>query len=984
MKHFVQHTLPGCILLLTTSLLAAAQPQQHRPAVASLYVNDASQTGDAFTTTPGNDATGDGSSTAPYATVAKALASADAATSTIFIDAGTYSERVILNKNISLQGVDTARTVFDGGLVPSDIQTQETGIFITAVGGTPTNPVTIADLKVRAYDYGIQNDNQVNHVNFLIEDVTTTENRQFGIYWNGYPSFTENITFRRVRAAKTALAPNTRNNGAGRGLFLVNGSKINILIEDGVFEQNRRAGIDINDGSVSGLVIRNCRLGSNLGPAIAVLGAAGLRDGGGNFVTPAALIENNTIRNNASNGLELKSCTGTGRSSGPGSLVVRNNYVVRTIGAPTNLAEDNAGIAFIDRDRNVIVTGGGVTSDLLTGGAYIQNNIVRGYLADALRTAFNVNGFGVVLEGANNKVFGNVIAQCQRGIQVQDRPANSTGSTPFFDIDRNASLVSTGDSIRNNSIDSCFTSVRAVNLSQVVNASLNWLGSNQATSIRGTNAAGRDGLLLTLGGPATSFAQVSSLEPTGRIDYSPFLHTRTDASAAVGFQSDLSYLHADRFSPTTGSDGRLQEALTAVAENGTVETVAATYDETATITKNVTLTNDGPTTVQNLGVNAPGKVGILAAPFSLSGTLTLTSGLLRTSTLGLLTLNAGAGATEGNTASYVDGPLRKLGNSAFVFPLGKAGFWARLAISAPSNPATAFTGEYFASPFPNRTASPPLNEVSSVEYWNLDRAGSTDAVTVRLYFENSGRSGIDEFSNDLQVARYDGSTWISEGNGGLGGSLAAGSVVSAGPVASFGPFTFGSLSPVVNPLPVELVSFTATERQPGTVTLEWQTASEKNNRGFAIERSVDARSWQQLAFVEGQGTTTTVSRYSHQDRPELTSVVYYRLRQIDLDGKFAYSPVASITRDTEQRPGAGLALSPNPATSYTTLQLPAPVSGPLQVSLTDLAGRIVLRTTLTDATNLQLILPASLPAGTYLVRVSGAGISGKAVRLLKQ
>ena len=58
--------------------------------------------------------------------------------------------------------------------------------------------------------------------------------------------------------------------------------------------------------------------------------------------------------------MELKACTGNGQSRGVGSFVVRNNYIARTIGAPTNLTEDNAGVAFIDRDRNVIAAGGGV------------------------------------------------------------------------------------------------------------------------------------------------------------------------------------------------------------------------------------------------------------------------------------------------------------------------------------------------------------------------------------------------------------------------------------------------------------------------------------------------------------------------------------------------------------------------------------------------------------------------------------------------
>ncbi|UOQ74401.1 T9SS type A sorting domain-containing protein [Hymenobacter cellulosilyticus] len=606
---------------------------------------------------------------------------------------------------------------------------------------------------------------------------------------------------------------------------------------------------------------------------------------------------------------------------------------------------------------------------------------MRGYLADAFRTFININGFGIVLEGGNNKVFGNVIAQCQRGVQVQDRPANGSSSTPFFDIDRNASLISGGDSIRNNRLDSCATSVRAVNLTNVLNASLNWMGSAQATAIRGTN--GQNGLVVTLGGPSTNFAQVSSLSATGRIDYTPFVHTRADATDATGFLCEANYVHVDGFSPNAGAVGRLQEGLTAVTEGGMVETVATTYAETATIRKALNLTNDGPTTVQGLVLDAPGKTATLGSSFDLSGQLTLTNGLLSTSLTGLLTLLPSAAATEGNAGSYVTGPLRKLGNTSFVFPLGKGGVWARLGISAPATTGSAFTAEYFATAYPNQTATEPLKKISAVEYWNLDRAGSTDAVSVQLFWENGGRSGIDEFSSDLQVARFDGTTWVTAGNGGLSGSQAAGSVTSAGPVADMGPFTFGAAEP--EPLPVELISFTAQERKPGTVTLEWRTASEQNNKGFAVERSLDAKTWQQLAFVEGRGTTSTASSYAYSDQVSSgIAQLYYRLRQVDFDGKASNSPVASITRSMGEGRAATVMLAPNPATTYTVVQLSAPAAGPLQVTLTDLTGRLVLQQTLADPASLELRLPAALPTGTYLVHVAGAGVSGKALRLVKQ
>ena len=98
-----------------------------------------------------------------------------------------------------------------------------------------------------------------------------------------------------------------------------------------------------------------------------------------------------------------------------------------------------------------------------------------------------------------------------------------------------------------------------------------------------------------------------------------------------------------------------------------------------------------------------------------------------------------------------------------------------------------------------------------------------------------------------------------------------------------------------SPLPVELVSFTASISGT-TITLKWKTATELNNNGFAIERSVD-NNWLQVGFVEGNGTVTEPTFYTFiDDVSNLTNynTIYYRLKQIDFDGSFEYSNVVEI------------------------------------------------------------------------------------------
>jgi hypothetical protein len=668
---------------------------------------------------------------------------------------------------------------------------------------------------------------------------------------------------------------------------------------------------------------------------------------------------------------------------------VRANTIAQASTASASLNADKAGILVIDRDRSVIAGSGGVTGDLVTGGAYIANNTVRGFVADAASSASNNNGFGLVLEGANNKVFGNVIAQCQQAIQVQDRPANSTGGTPFFDISRNSFLVSSGDSIRANRLDSCAVAIRAVNLTNPVEASLNWLGTNYATEVRGLTGTG--GRVVTLGGPAAGFTELSALAPTGAVDYSPFLNSAAAASATAGFQTPLDYLNIDHDSPMSGGSATpLAEGLALVAENGTLRLSAAAYAESISLTKNLTLQPTGTTTLRDLSLDGAGKVLTLGGPLAVTGTLTLNAGLVHTTPTALLTLSEQATATAGNAASYVDGPLRKVGQQPFIFPLGKDGQWARLGISAPASASTAFTAEYVAAAHPTRTVAAPLADVSQVEHWTLDGAGTPDVVQVRLFWEDAFRSGLDDFSTDIQVAMLAGSQWETAGNNGLNGSLSAGAVVSTQPVST-GTFTLGSLSTMVNPLSAQLLVFGATQTSPQTVDLKWVLTDETNIYGYAVERSDDQATWQQIGFVASQGLTQKTRTYTYSDQAvKGLKQAFYRLRQTTPAAADRYSTVAEVTLmggsplATVASTKAELSVFPNPASGQVTVQLPTAASGSAQVVLTDLSGRVVVTQPMSSGTKVTVALPASLRPGIYLVQVQSANAVSKPQRLVIQ
>ncbi|WP_234997309.1 T9SS type A sorting domain-containing protein [Hymenobacter roseosalivarius] len=168
------------------------------------------------------------------------------------------------------------------------------------------------------------------------------------------------------------------------------------------------------------------------------------------------------------------------------------------------------------------------------------------------------------------------------------------------------------------------------------------------------------------------------------------------------------------------------------------------------------------------------------------------------------------------------------------------------------------------------------------------------------------------------------------------------------------------LPPII--LPVELVSFTA-KLQNNKVNLNWVTASEKNNKGFEIQRSEDAATFSTILFKNGKGTTSNKSIYTAFDEQPLSGISYYRLKQVDNDGKISLSNVVVITNSELVE----VAMYPNPTQGVLNIRLPYTSKAGAQVTITDLSGRVVRTENL--AANGEVSMN-SLRNGTYLVTVN--------------
>lgn len=166
-------------------------------------------------------------------------------------------------------------------------------------------------------------------------------------------------------------------------------------------------------------------------------------------------------------------------------------------------------------------------------------------------------------------------------------------------------------------------------------------------------------------------------------------------------------------------------------------------------------------------------------------------------------------------------------------------------------------------------------------------------------------------------------------------------------------------------LPVELVAFSAEASGTG-VQLAWMTATERDNRGFRVERAGADGAWGELGFVDGGGTASGAQDYRFADAAPLTGANYYRLRQEDFGGAYAYSPVAAVE---VARTGAAPVAYPNPTSGLVR------VSGlrEARVAVYSSAGQSI--TTLpVDGESVDL---TGLPSGTYLL-VAGGAVVGRA------
>jgi Secretion system C-terminal sorting domain len=382
-----------------------------------------------------------------------------------------------------------------------------------------------------------------------------------------------------------------------------------------------------------------------------------------------------------------------------------------------------------------------------------------------------------------------------------------------------------------------------------------------------------------------------------------------------------------------------------------------------------------------LGLDNSSGVVTLSRATSVAGTLQLRRGRLLTTTTNALTLTPTATWTEASDASYVDGPLLRQTASntlVYTFPVGNGG---RLKVGGV-RPSTAGSATFRLTAYTATAPSPDalapganLFTVSRREYWEVARtAGSADAI-VRLFY-TVPYSGVQETTagqQALRIAALVGGQWQNYGQAALPNTTekyldaAQPLVLTTGNATNV---TFGSASSA-NPLPVTLTQFVA-KLVGKDVQLTWRTAQELNCAGFEVQVSNNGTNYEVLDYYNGRGAATVAASYAHLDAGAFRSgarVRYYRLRQLDTDGKFYYSSVVAVAAPGTQ--AEELTVWPVPATDWLNINLSTKAQNELTIRVTDALGRLcqVQQYSAAEAPDIVRLPVDQLHRGLYFVQV---------------
>jgi hypothetical protein len=357
-----------------------------------------------------------------------------------------------------------------------------------------------------------------------------------------------------------------------------------------------------------------------------------------------------------------------------------------------------------------------------------------------------------------------------------------------------------------------------------------------------------------------------------------------------------------------------------------------------------------PFTVNNLTINSPTSDVLLGQNLTSTGTLSLTSGKLNLNgfTLTFSGSVAGIPAWGSSTSNYIiasTGFLVRNDPGNTIFPVGTASQYLPCKLTGG--------GAYYVNL--SSPPSPGLTQPSLAlpNQWNITGSGSTS-----MDFQWPS----DIFGTLAYLYKYDGANWTNAAGPTTTNGTGPITVGFSGiEVTCCTGFTVGGLGA----LPVELVYFTA-EASDETTVLTWQTASERNNDYFSIQKSSDGLDFMEIGQVLGNGTSLETNAYTFTDERPVVGLNYYRLKQVDFDGQFTYSKIVSVKMTSK----ASFEVYPSITSGDLTIKSTDEGQDVQEILIFDSMGRLAHSYEVEESGPYTKLNVAGLPNGAYYLKIA--------------
>lgn len=412
--------------------------------------------------------------------------------------------------------------------------------------------------------------------------------------------------------------------------------------------------------------------------------------------------------------------------------------------------------------------------------------------------------------------------------------------------------------------------------------------------------------------------------------------------------------------------------------NGTIQYARSTAGADQVVNdidyKNLWISNTGcpKTLTLSTGRTVSGNLTVDAGvTFNVSGTgLTINGAITENGTVNAtapITLGSSATITGEAAGSYLKGTASTTRSLSGSSPVDVAGLGISINPNGNDLGSTSITR---VSGTAGRVTV--LGNAGINRKWTITPTTEpSSAVSVTLSWPSDDNNGKD--ITKLHVWRSDdaGITWSD-----IAGPLDGSSQSVTFTTDTFSDFT---LSEEGSPLPVELTSFTA-ETSNNAVVLRWNTATERNNSGFQVERKING-SFQKIAFVQGNGTSSSPKNYSYTDAKLRDNGTYtYRLKQIDNDGAFSYSKEVEVSVKIIPAEYALKQNYPNPFNPSTTIQVALPSDSKVRLSLYNVIGQeiaVLSNSVLEAGVHSFTWNAANMPSGLYYYTIDASSINSK-------